>query len=407
MATRRIAPVWLIGLSASPFGFYGGVLFFALPQLLAARHVPEERIAGLTGLIALPGALCFLIAPVLDVRFSRRWYATLCCALASAILVAGLLNQTDLRVFGVLMFVGYTLIALFYSAIGGWFASVIPADRQPALSSWINIANIGAAGLMALLTVRLIRHFSLPVAAVLLSGVMMLPTTIFLFVPAPGPDRRLARESFSGLLRAIGSLFGRSEVILVLLLFVLPSASFALTNILSGLGGDFHTPERTVSLINGVGVTFAGVAACLVGAPLCAHVPLRRLYLGIGIAGGLFTLTLLLLPRTPVAFTVATLGENVLQALAFTVATALILRTVGKGNALASTEYSILSSAMNVPLFYMQFADSHAYTLHGVAGAFGMDAAISIAVCVGLLALLAWLRMRSPGRLTPVAVLAE
>ena len=59
----------------------------------------------------------------------------------------------------------------------------------------------------------------------------------------------MARESFSGLLRAIVSLFRRGEVILVLLLFGLPLSSFTLTNILPGLGGDFHTPERTVSLM--------------------------------------------------------------------------------------------------------------------------------------------------------------
>jgi PAT family beta-lactamase induction signal transducer AmpG len=100
MATPRIAPVWLIGLSGSPFGFYGGILFYAVPQLLAARHVPEERIAGLSGVLMIPAVLCFLIAPILDVRFSRRWYATVCCALATGGLVAGLLNQTDLRLLG-------------------------------------------------------------------------------------------------------------------------------------------------------------------------------------------------------------------------------------------------------------------------------------------------------------------
>ena len=104
MATPRIAPVWLIGLSGSPFGFYGGILFYAVPQLLAARHVPEERIAGLSGVLMIPAVLGFLIAPILDVRFSRRWYATVCCALATCGLVAGLLNQTDLRLLGVLMF---------------------------------------------------------------------------------------------------------------------------------------------------------------------------------------------------------------------------------------------------------------------------------------------------------------
>jgi MFS transporter, PAT family, beta-lactamase induction signal transducer AmpG len=404
MARPRIAPVWLIGLSMSPFGFYSGILFYAIPQLLAARHVPEERIAGLSGLLLAPYSLFFLIAPILDVRFSRRFYATVCCALATATLIPGLFNQDSLPLLAVLMFVGATFMSLFSAALGGWLASVIPGDRQPELSSWMNVANIGAGGLMAFLSVRLIRYFPLPLAAGLLASMVMLPLSIFLFIPAPGPDRRLARESFSGLMHSIASLFRRGEVILVLLLFALPSSSFSLTNLLPGLGGDFHTPERTVSLINGVGVTLAGIAASLLGGPLCARLPLRRLYLGIGIAGGLFTLSLLLLPHRPTAFAVATIGQNGFQALAFTVMTALVLRTVGHGNALAATEYGILICAANLPIVYMQFIDGHAYTLRGVPGAFMTDAGISITVCAVLLGLLAWLRMRAAGKVEAVAL---
>jgi len=393
---RRIAPVWLIGLSGAPFGFYGGIGFYAIPQLLAARHVPEEQIAGLDGLLFLPLLLSVLVAPVLDVRFSRRWYATLCCALAAVLMVAAMLNLGQIRVLGALLLAGYLSIALFGAALGGWLASVIPSADQPSLSAWYNVANIGAGGLMALVSVRIIRHLPLPVASGLLGCMILLPTTVFLFMPAPGPDRRLARESFSGLMRSIGSLFRRAEVQLVLLLFILPSSSFTLTNILSGLGADFHTSEGTVSLINGVGITGAGIIACLTGGFLCARLPLRRLYLGIGIVGGLFTLSLLLAPHTALGFGVATLGENAFQALAFTVLTALSLRTVGHDNALAATEMSILVAVANVPLFYMQFVDSHAYKVHGLVGAFSTDAGVSIAVCAALLGLLAYLRLRSP-----------
>lgn len=400
----RTAPVWLIGLSAAPFGFFGGIAFYAVPQLLAARHVPEERIAGLGGMLILFAALSFLIAPVLDVRFSRRFYATVLCAVTAGALVAALFNQTNLRLFSALLFVGITCISLFSAALNGWLASVIPGDRQPTLSAWINIANIGAGGLMAFLSIRLIRHFPLPVASALLACMLLLPVTIFLFIPAPGPDRRLARESFTGLLRAIASLFRRGEVVLVLLLFILPSSSFTLTNILGGLGRDFHTPESTVSLINGVGVTFAGVLACLLGGQFCKRLPLRPLYLGVGIVGSLFTFSLLLLPRDPAAFAIATIGENAFQALAFTAMTALTLRTVGSANPLAATECSVLIAAANLPLVYMQFIDSHAYTLGGVPAAFRMDAAISIAVCACLAALLAWLRLRSPDEAEAMAI---
>ncbi len=46
MATPRIAPVWLIGLSGAPFGFYGGVLFYAVPQLLAALGYDVDLAGG-------------------------------------------------------------------------------------------------------------------------------------------------------------------------------------------------------------------------------------------------------------------------------------------------------------------------------------------------------------------------
>jgi PAT family beta-lactamase induction signal transducer AmpG len=394
MAKRWVAPVWLVGLSISPFGFYGGIAFYAVPQLLASRHVAEARIAGLDGILILPLVLNVLFAPVLDVRFSRRWYATACCGLAAAFMWIALLNLGNLNVLGTLLFLGEIFLALFGAALGGWQASVVPTADQGMLSAWSNVGNIGAGGLMSIVSMRVIRHLPLPVASGLLAAMLLVPTIVFLFMPAPGPDRRLARESFSGLMRAVVSLFRRGEVILVLLLFVLPSASFTLTNILSGLGGDFHTPEATVSLINGVGITFAGIFASLAGGMLCARLPLRQLYLGIGVVGGLFTLSLLLVPHSVLGFGVATLGENALQALAFTVVVALSLRTVGHGNALAATEMSILGAAANIPLFYMQFIDSHALKLHGPAGAFATDAAISTTVCVALLGLLRYLRGR-------------
>ena len=52
----------------------------------------------------------------------------------------------------------------------------------------------------------------------------------------------------------------------------------------------------------------------------------------------------------------------------------------------------------------MQFIDSHAYTLYGLAGAFSTNAGISIAVCTFLLGLLAWLRMRSPSQVEAIAL---
>lgn len=393
---RPLAPTWLIGLTNASFGFYGGLVAIAIPELLAARHIPAERIAALTALLLIPGAGSFLLAPILDVRISRRAWAFLTACIAAVFLVLAFLNLGNIFLLESFVLIGYSFANLNQAACGGWFASVVPGTRQPTLAAWMNVANIGAGGLMATLVTELLRVLPLTVAAFLFGALILLPTAIYPFIVAPGPDRRLARDSFRALFAAIFRMIRRPEVLIVLTLFVLPSSAFTLTNLLAGYGSYFHATERQTSLLAGTGVAIAGILASLVAGPLCARLPLRRLYLAIGILGGLFTLSLILLPHIPAVFGLAMLGENIFQSAAFTVSTALALRTVGHGNPIAATEYGVLICAVNVPLIYMQFIDARAFTLHGLNGVFTMDAAVSIAVCLALLTLLLHLRRTQP-----------
>ena len=74
MTNPRRVPLWLMGLTNLSYGLYGGVLHSRFP-LLGDRNVPETAIAGLTAVAFSPGFYAFLLSPILDVRFSRRWYA--------------------------------------------------------------------------------------------------------------------------------------------------------------------------------------------------------------------------------------------------------------------------------------------------------------------------------------------
>jgi hypothetical protein len=44
-----------MGLTNLSYGLYGGVVAFAVPQVLAGRRVPESAIAGLTAVAFSPG----------------------------------------------------------------------------------------------------------------------------------------------------------------------------------------------------------------------------------------------------------------------------------------------------------------------------------------------------------------
>jgi PAT family beta-lactamase induction signal transducer AmpG len=379
---RRIAPLWLMGLTNSVFGMYGGIIVIAVPQLLSIRHVPETTIAAMTAVMVSPGFWTFLVSPVLDVRFSRRWYSAASAAMAAALLVAALLNLDHLALVEGLLVAGYFFANLYQSALGGWLASITTAAQENKLSSWVTIGNLGGGGAMAIAAGELTRNLSPGTAAIVLGGAIVLPTVVFPFMPAPGPDRRLAGESFSQFFGDVLSLVRRREVLIAVVLFIAPAATFSLTNFLGGIGDDFHASTHFVSLVGGAGVLMGGIAGCLLFRLIDRLLPLRFLYLAIGLVGSLFTLVLVLLPRTPAVFAVAFIGENVFQALAITTSTAITFETIGRRNPLAATTFCLLVSAYNIPITYMLFIDGWGYGKQGVPGSFVADASLGVVASV-------------------------
>ncbi len=377
-----------MGLSNAVFGMYGGIIVISVPQLLSARHVPEATIAAMTAMMISPGFWTFLASPVLDVRFSRRWYSMCTAALAAALLVLALLNLDHLAWVEALLVAGFFCANLYQSALGGWLSSIISSEEENRLSVWVTIGNIGGGGAMAAITGELVRNFSPSLAALLLGAVILLPTAVFPWMQAPGPDRRLARESFPQFFGEVLSLLKRPPVLIAILLFIAPAAAFSLTNFLSGLGDDFHASGHFVGLVGGTGVLLGGIGGCLMFRLIDRLLPPRFLYLGVGVAGAIFTLSLILLPHTPATFAVALIGENVFQALAITVTVAIAFDTIGRSNPLAATTYSLLISAANVPITYMLFIDGSGYARDGVTGSYVADAAVSLLACLLLAALL-------------------
>jgi PAT family beta-lactamase induction signal transducer AmpG len=383
-----------MGLTNSVFGMYGGIVLISVPQLLSMRHVPETTVAAMTAVMVSPGFWAFLVSPVLDVRFSRRWYSAASALMAAALLVAALLNLDHLALVEGLLVAGYFFANLYQSALGGWLASITTTAQENKLSSWVTIGNLGGGGAMAVATGELTRTLSPGAAAILLGGVIVLPIVVFPLMPAPGPDRRLAAESFSQFFGDILSLVRRREVLIAIVLFIAPAATFSLTNFLGGIGDDFHASTHFVSLVGGGGVLMGGIAGCLLFRLIDRLLPLRFLYLAIGLVGSLFTLVLLLLPRTPAVFAVAFVGENVFQGLAITTSVAIAFETIGRRNPLSATTFCLLISAYNIPITYMLFIDGWGYGKQGVAGSFGADALLGVVASVLLGALLIWVTPR-------------
>ncbi len=391
-AARPHPPVWVLGLTNSTFGMMNGFAVVTLPQMLAAEGVPGGHIAAITAAIISPGFWAFLFSPMLDVRLRRRTYALMFGVIAAASAALTVLQHSDLGTVELVMVIGYLSAAFYQGAVGGWMGSLISPQEDSRLGTWFNIANIGSSGIIIVVGGPLILHASPAAGALLMLLAMLVPTVLFLFIPAPPPDKLLASESFGRFGRAILDLLRRRDVLIGLALFILPAASFSLTNVLGGLGRDYHAGASTVSLFAGVGSIVAGLGGSFLVPRLARRIELRPLYLLIGVVGALFTLGTLWLPRAPWTFGVVFTGEIIFQALAFTAAFGIAFQIIGPDNPLAATLFTVLVAAMNLPITYMAMLDGWGYDRGGLLGSFVTDAGLSLAACLLLaLVLRRWL----------------
>ncbi|MBV8398434.1 MAG: hypothetical protein JOZ17_06805, partial [Acetobacteraceae bacterium] len=348
IAKRHRVPVWLMGLTGgTSFGLVGGFIAFALAQTLAARHVPEVTIASIAAVAMSPGFFSFLLSPMLDVWFSRRAYATALAICAAVLTGASLLILDRLPLLEITLTVAYTANQLSYCALGGWLSTVCDKAHENRLGAWITAGNVGGFGTMAIVGGELIRSEPLALSASLIAILIFLPVLVFPFIPAPGPDRRLAGESFRAFWSDVFALFHRREVLVALVLFLAPCGTFSLTNFLAGVGADFGASPRVVGFLGGIATLAAGVCGSLLLPRLTPYMRLRPLYLMTGVVGALFTLSILLLPRSPPSFGLAVIAENVFQSLEIACSVAIAFEVIGRNNPLAATTFSVLAAAYN------------------------------------------------------------
>jgi PAT family beta-lactamase induction signal transducer AmpG len=390
-AKRSRPPIWLMGFCNLPSGIGAAVALTTTPQLLAARGVPEADVANVTSAMLVSIFTCFLFAPILDWRFSRRAYAIALALLSAVLCFAALLCMNDLLVLALLLLGLGWAFNLNNAAVGGWFSGLASQDEKGRLGAWLTVGNLAGVGVGAATAILAIRHLPPVVGPAVVSLLFLAPVPLYLMIPATPADSTLAHESFARFARDVVALFRKPDVRWLLFFLVMPAASFALSNTVTGLGRDFGASEAFVGAICGLGVALAGIIGSLAVPPLARRLPVERLYLMVGAVGAAFSLMLVWLPRTPASYAIAVMGQNAFWAASYSAIAIIVLRSNGERNPLAATQFGLLSAAAGVPLTYMQFIDGHAYTLGRLTGSYVADAALSLGACA-ILALLSWRR---------------
>jgi MFS transporter, PAT family, beta-lactamase induction signal transducer AmpG len=386
--------VWLMGFTNSIYGFAYAVVLVTVPQLLAAHGVAEPVIANLTALALIVSLAAFAVAPVLDTLISRRAWAIALALAVSGLTFSVLILPNASPILAPLLATDALVASLYCAAIGGWLGAALPKGSDETIGTWFTIGNGFGFGLGAISQFWLMSHLPNTLGAATIAGATLVPLAIMPLMPAPDAGRRAVHESFGNLARDLAQLVRRPVVLRILLIFVLPCAAFTLTNAFGGIGRDFHASEGLVDVANGVGATVIGFVASLAARLLLKRLPAPLLYLGIGVIGAAFTLSLLALARTPTTYLMAVVGENMAQSIAQVSQNAIVFRSIPEGSPLASSQFGLLSTALVIPYAYMQMLDGYGYKLAGgVAGSFAMDALVSLAACILLLVpVMRWLR---------------
>jgi MFS transporter, PAT family, beta-lactamase induction signal transducer AmpG len=386
--------VWLMGFMNSIYGFAYAVVLVTVPQLLAGHGVAEPVIANLTALALIVSLAAFAAAPVLDTLVSRRaWSIALALAVSGLTFLVLMLPSASPMLAPVLAS-DALVTSLYCAAIGGWLGAALPKGSDETIGTWFTIGNGFGFGLGAISQFWLMSHFPSTLGAATIAVATLIPLAIVPIMPISAGDRRAVRESFGTLARDLAQLVRQPVVLRILLIFVLPCAAFTLTNAFGGIGSDFHASATLIDVANGVGATVIGFVASLAARLFLKRVPAPLLYLGIGLVGAAFTLSLLALSRTPATYLMAVVGENMAQSIAQVSQNAIVFRSIREGSPLASSQFGLLSTALVIPYAYMQMLDGYGYKLAGgVAGSFTMDALVSLAACLFMLfPVISWLR---------------
>ncbi len=397
----RPLPLWAVGLANAPLGFYYGFLNTSMPLLLSRQGVPLPTIATVSAIAFSPTFWVFLLAPSLDLRFTRRTWSVFWAAVAAVCIVASVFATSRLSVFTVVVTLGCAAAALFGSSLGGWLPEIVPDEQRGRAGAWFQVANLGAAALFGITAVLLVERLAAPLAGALLALILLLPLGLLAFFPRPAVPTRSAALVFRTLFRDLAAIVRQREVLLALVAFLTPASCFALTNLFAGLGPDFHTSERSVQLVCGAGVAIACSAGCLLGGPLADRFSRMQLYILTGLAGAIVAGGTLLAPRSTVTFAAATLAYNFLQGINYTAYAALCFRLVGRDNPLAATQFSLLFCATCLPISYMTWIDGRGYAAHGLRGLFATDALASLLFGVTLLLITSLASRPTPPAIQP------
>ncbi len=382
----RHPPPWLFGLTGVPYGVSGGFIATTMPYLTRKAGISVEDIGWFGTAMMIPPAIQFLYAPIVDIGPKRKHWLVIVAAISAACLALAMTMPLPSRVvpFLVLTFLAQTLSGLVGACNGGVLASTLPDELRGAAAGWLNVGNLAGGALGAWLTLAMADHYAPALIGVALAVLNIAPSLASLTIDEPTRARRAPREVFVTLWRDVARV-ARSKPGWTGMLFCLsPVGTAALINYFAGLAPDYRASSGMVAFVNGPVNGLVTAAGSLLGGYLCDRANRRAMYLLSGALTAACGLVMMLAPLTPSTYAVGVSVYLFIAGFCYAAFSAMVLETIGRGGAAASTQYALFVSAGNIAIGYVGWIDTRFHHNWGPRGLCAVDAALNVAGIVAL-----------------------
>ncbi len=378
-------------------GTFNGFVAVSLSQLLPERGVSLQRESEIATLILTASYVSFLLTPLVDCGLPRRVWAMLLAAFAVVCLAVAIpmLHAAAARgghgagaaALMLVLFLGYLANQMYTSTIGGMVPNITAPSQHGAVSAWMNIAYLALTGAGGALSVWEVRHLPRAAAMLLVPLPIVLGALPLLFLGyedrVPAAFSRAMRQLFANL-RATAR---QRNYLFALLVFVLPSATFALQNLFGGMGADFHASPELTNLSVGLLFTVACALGAALGGPLSNRFDRRLLFIAPAMVAALGSLAMAFGPHTPWMFAAGMFFYNLMAGINYTATSALVFQIVGRNNPLSATQYSVCIAACNLAITGAVFLDGRGAGHSAATGALTVDAGLSLVLGTAVLLL--------------------
>ncbi|MEK6398970.1 MAG: MFS transporter [Terriglobus sp.] len=383
---RRYMPAWVTGILYG--GTYNGFASVSLSQLMPEHGVTLGRTADMIALILTASYVSFLITPLVDCGLPRRVWAGLlavtaaaCLCISVPMLSAAAQNGghgPHANAFLFVVFFGYLCNQIYTSTIGGMVPNIVRPSQHSAASAWLNISYLALTGAGGALSVWEVRNLPVHVAMFTVPIPILLGATPLFFIPKEDRIPRQVGEAIRKLFSDLWETARQPSYLFALVVFVIPSATFALQNLFGGMGADFHASPELTNLSVGLLFTIACAIGAAVGGPLSNRFDRRMLFIAPAMVAALGSLAMAFGPKTPWVFAAGLFFYNLMAGINYTATSALVFQIVGKNNPLSATQYAVSIAACNLAIAGSVKMDGIGADHLGARGALITDALLSL-----------------------------